>query len=234
MLTNLFFLYYPEDSHVIAPVGSKRVGSTIKTDEKKGCTVMGAMGMFSSTLLPPFIVLEGAHFGLLHKQWVAYNRSFVTFQPKHWFDKIIMTQFIDFVYALYPEEKVGIILDRSSIHTSPEIVDYMETLGFVVEFIHAGMTSIEQPCDIYLNRTAKGIVRDQYYRYKGSLNLPAGSKCPVTSEHLVQWVEFAFEKVQKDQATTRKIAYTFRKCGMDPFTLITHSLCNHAGSNFRM
>ena len=31
-----FFLFYPEDSQVIAPVGT-----TIKTDEKKGCTVMG-------------------------------------------------------------------------------------------------------------------------------------------------------------------------------------------------
>ena len=39
-----FFLFYPEDSQVIAPVGTKRVGTTIKTDEMKGCTVMGDHG----------------------------------------------------------------------------------------------------------------------------------------------------------------------------------------------
>ena len=31
-----FFLFYPEDSQVIAPVGTKRVGTIIKTDKKKG------------------------------------------------------------------------------------------------------------------------------------------------------------------------------------------------------
>ena len=92
-----FFLFYPEDSQVIAPVGTKRVGTTIKTDEKKGCTVMGAMEMFSSTLLPPFVVLQGAHDGVLAKQWLEYTGCYVTFQPKHWFDKLVMKEFADFV-----------------------------------------------------------------------------------------------------------------------------------------
>ena len=53
------------------------------------------------------------------------------------------------------EKKVGLILNRSSIHTNDEIVDYMDKLGFVVEFIHAGITSIEQPCDLRLNKPLK-------------------------------------------------------------------------------
>ena len=39
----------------------------------------------------------------------------------------------------------------------------MVKLGVVVEFIHADMISVEQPCDIYLNQKAKAIVRDQYF-----------------------------------------------------------------------
>ena len=30
-----FFRFFPEDEHVIAPVGSKRVGSTNETNDKK-------------------------------------------------------------------------------------------------------------------------------------------------------------------------------------------------------
>ena len=30
-----FFQFFPEDAHVIAPVGSKRVGSTNETNDKK-------------------------------------------------------------------------------------------------------------------------------------------------------------------------------------------------------
>ena len=213
-----FFLFYPEDQQVIAPIGTKRVGSTIQIDEKKGCTVMGAMELFSSSLLPPFIVLQGAPNGTLHKQWLGYEGpAYVTFQKKHWFDKFVMMEYCDFVKGLYPDKKIGIILDRSSIHTSPETVNYMEQLGFTVEFIHAGMTSVEQPCDIFLNRTAKGIVRDLYYRYRSTLKLQPGSKCPVTREHLVKWVEQAFAKVDADHKMNRKIAHIFKKCGMDPY-----------------
>ena len=91
-----FLRFYPEDDHVLAPVGSKRVGSTIKTDEKKGCTLMGGMEMFTSSCLPGFIVLTGTYQGRLGKSWAEYQgESFVAFQPKHWFDKNIMKDWLD-------------------------------------------------------------------------------------------------------------------------------------------
>ena len=48
-------IYLTENFHLLA-----NVESTIQVDEKKGCTVMGGMELF--------IVLQGAHNSILHKQ----------------------------------------------------------------------------------------------------------------------------------------------------------------------
>ena len=40
----------------------------------------------------------------------------------------------------------------------------MEKLGFEVEYIHAGKTSVEQPWEMHLNRKDKAIVRGVQYQ----------------------------------------------------------------------
>ena len=137
---------------------------------------MCGLEMFTFSLLPAF---TGTYQGRLAKSWAEYQgEAFVAFQPKHWFDKNIMKDWPDCVQALY--KKVGLILDRSSIHTNDDIVNYMHSLGFVVELIHAGMPSIQQPCDIYLNKTLKSILRSKNYTYKTCLSLPTAGKCAVS------------------------------------------------------
>ena len=64
----MFLKVYPDNEHVIAPEGAKRVGSTIQTDEKKGLTAILEMDFFPSTLLPPFVISDGAKNGRLSKQ----------------------------------------------------------------------------------------------------------------------------------------------------------------------
>jgi hypothetical protein len=55
-----FLRFYPEQEYVLAPTGCKRVGGKrIKTDEKAGCTLMVSAELNSSSLLPPFVVLNG-------------------------------------------------------------------------------------------------------------------------------------------------------------------------------
>ena len=70
-----FLRSYPEVDRVLAPVGSKRVKPTIKMDDKKGCTLMCGMEMFTSSLLPVFIALTGAYQGRLAKSWAQYPGS---------------------------------------------------------------------------------------------------------------------------------------------------------------
>ena len=45
-----FLRFYPEEEHVIAPEGSKRVGSTNETNDKKGLTAMLGVELSNTTM----------------------------------------------------------------------------------------------------------------------------------------------------------------------------------------
>ena len=72
----------------------------------------------------------------MSKFWADYDvHAFVAFKPKHWFEiHIRRTGWTE--YELSTQE------NWSSIHKNDEIVDYMDKVGFVVKFIHAGITLI--------------------------------------------------------------------------------------------
>ena len=49
----------PEDDALLAPINSKRVGTSVKTDEKKGITVMVTAELNSGEVGVPFMVFDG-------------------------------------------------------------------------------------------------------------------------------------------------------------------------------
>jgi hypothetical protein len=79
------------------------------------------------------------------------------------------------------------------------VVQLCNSLGIVMEYINAGLTSIIQPCDVYCNRQLKRLIWSSYYSFKNSLNLSTASKVPVARENLVKWVENAFENIVNEQ-----------------------------------
>ena len=96
----------------------------------------------ATVLSCPFQSSHGGAYGQerLENYWADDDgQGFVAFQRKHRFDKNTMKDWQDYVRALFPRKKVGLILDRSSIRS----FDYMDKLGFIVEFILAGMTGIK-------------------------------------------------------------------------------------------
>ncbi|KAH9140485.1 hypothetical protein AeRB84_015290 [Aphanomyces euteiches] len=72
-MDEMFLNYYPKESHVIAPINSKRIGSNRKEDEKAGCTVVAACEMFESQLLSPFLVMDGTHDGYLARRYHSWE-----------------------------------------------------------------------------------------------------------------------------------------------------------------
>jgi len=42
-------------------------------------------------------------------------------------------------------------------------------LGIVLEYINKGMTSVQQPCDLFANQQIKKNVKDSYYEYRMTL-----------------------------------------------------------------
>jgi hypothetical protein len=225
-----FIQFYPEIDKVIAPVGAQRIGSSNATDEKKGCTVAVSMEFFSSSLLPPFVVLDGAYEGRLKKQWDNHQGALVTFQPNHWMDNVIAKQYLQWVKDLHPGKRIGIVWDKAGAHKSEQVLAFAKELGIVVDFISAGLTSIIQPCDICCNKKLKGLIRRSYYQHKSFLRLETGQKVRVDREHLVAWIEQAVSDVDSDQKRSRKIAATFRKCGLDPFDMDKADFASHLES----
>ena len=110
-----FVLFYPEDGHVIAPEGAKRGRSTNETNAKLGLTGILGMELFSSTVLPPFTVLDGATDGRLSKQWEKYaGPAKVCFQKNHWMDKVLAKKYLSWLKELYPGKKIGLIWDKAA------------------------------------------------------------------------------------------------------------------------
>ena len=215
-----FLRFYPEEEHVIAPEGSKRVGSTNETNDKKGLTAMLGVELFSSTVLPAFTVLDGATEGRLSKHWASYTGTTkVCFQKNHWMDKILAKKYLSWLKSLFPGKKIGLIWDKAAAHVSQEVLEHAKELGIVVELLYAGMTSIMQPCDIWLNRAFKKYLQDKYYEYKNSLHLQTGQKVNVPREQIISWVEEAIQHHNAKQKQTRKVAQIFAKCGLDPFDM---------------
>ena len=78
-----FLRFHEASSKVLAPEGTKRVGTALKYKEKEGCTVMVSMEMISSQLLPPFVIFKGKFGKTLMNKWQKYSKiySFVYLKP---------------------------------------------------------------------------------------------------------------------------------------------------------
>ena len=104
----------------------------------------------------------------------------------------------------------------AAAHISSEVLDCAKELGIIVELLYAGMTAIMQPCDIWLNKAIKTIIKRLYYVHKNSLKLEPGQKVEVPREQIISWIEQAVHEVHADQRRTRKIAEIFYQCGLIP------------------
>lgn len=213
-----FVKFYPEDSKVIAVKGAKRVGSTVDADQKLGCTVMVTMEYFTSSLLPPFIVLEAKHEGALMKEWESYpGPGKVVFQPSHWVDWKIAVKYLNWLKERYPDETIGLIWDHAGAHIKEEVLEHAHSIGVEIEFINKGMTSIQQPCDLWANCPAKNGIKKRYYAWRMEQSPKAGQKLKIPRETFIHWVEEAFKALHDSQVLSKDVQKTFQKCGLDPY-----------------
>ena len=97
------------------------------------------------------------------------------------------------------------------------MLDCAKELGIIiVELLYAGMTAIMQPCDIWLKKAIKTIIKRLYYAHKNSLKLETGQKVEVPREQIISWIEQAVHEVDAGQRRTRKNAEIFYQCGLNP------------------
>ncbi|EEY62080.1 uncharacterized protein PITG_12622 [Phytophthora infestans T30-4] len=152
----------------LIPTGTQRVESNVASDAKKGCIVMVSAEMYSSKVLPAFIVMTATHNGTLARRFATWRDeggdASVHFQPSHWMDTPTAKKYADVLVSLYPGRKIGLIWDAASAHICQEMIDYLNKKGIMYEFIPAGLTSIMQICDLYVNRPLKAAIKKNFMR----------------------------------------------------------------------
>jgi len=120
-------------------------------------------------------------------------------ESNHWMDSTIAVKYLDWLKCLYPNKKIGLIWDHAGPHICQGVIQHAETLGIVVAFINKGMTSVQQPCDLFANQQIKSIIKEQYYTFRMTLDFASQSKVKVPMEMFVTWVEKAVDAVDKKQ-----------------------------------
>jgi hypothetical protein len=228
----MFTKFHESCDKVLVPLGTKRVGSSVKIDnEKAGCTSVVSMEMMSGQLLPPFLVHKGTFGGTLMKKWRTHTSSTVVFTVTHWMTEETAILYLQMVVRLYPEKNVGIVWDKHSLHMSERIGkwieehnDRMEQEGsrsrLVMDFVDNCLTGIYQPCDVVVMRVIERIICRKYHEMLGKRidngSIAPGDTLRITREDVTRWMEEAVEEVNEEQADKDfYISNTFQKCGLD-------------------
>ena len=228
-----FLRFHEASSTVVAPKGSKRVGTAIKSNEKEGCTVMVSMEMISSQLLPPLIIFKGQFGKTLMKKWQNYSKSSVLFTSNHWMTGETNILYLQYLIGLFKGRKIGLIYDNAPSHVSTEVMDWIasynrkapENEQVIVEFVDPCLTSIYQPPDVVMNAPLKRLIRRQYHDHihrilqddARSSKFKAGDKVTIPRETLIEFVEKAYDEINSDNIRIRWIAESFNKCGLNPW-----------------
>jgi hypothetical protein len=239
-----FIVYYASSERVLVPTGTKRVGNLVPVENaKKGVTLAVTACLLSSQLLPPFIIDSGGFGSTLMHQWKTYTKSTVLFNPTHWMTQYVFVIYLEWILKMFPNQRTLLIVDRSTTHYGKMIDDWLEenhasssTGKIFVEYILEGMTSIQQVCDICINKPLKAKIKTEYYKFRmeciGELtaNELVGTTFSVPREDLVGMIEAAFSDINEKSHKSRWIAEGFAKCGQDPWKEDQRSFEQHLES----
>ena len=180
-----FIKFLCANEKVLVPTGMKRMGSTVKSDDKrKGVTLMltayvrgkRRSGGLEAGLLPPFMVFNGKIGKTLDKRYKDWSRrpghsGSMNFQSKHWFDGVITLRWINWLVAQFPDyEKLGMIWDDCPSHKFSGVIarlSELENMNRLISIlIPPGMTSILQLGDIAVNAPCKKFLRQRYLAWQ--------------------------------------------------------------------
>jgi hypothetical protein len=192
------------------------VGSNRAEDSKKGCTIAVSCEMFESQLLAPFVIMDGASNGYLARRYASWEGpESVNFQAKHWMDTPSAIEYLNWLTACYPGQKIGLIWDFAAAHKSAEVISHAASLNITLAFIPAGLTSILQIYDLIVNKPLKQSFKRLYCAWKIRSDPGPGQKYKVQREKVIEWIEESVSSFISKQEISRGIAAAFTKYGQD-------------------
>ena len=207
-----FVKFHETTDMVLAPTGSKNVGTALKTREKSGCTVMVTLDMIGNRALPPFLIFSGKFGKTNMKKYNNLTKATVVFTQTHWMTVHTMKIYFKYLSKYYPKRKIGIIIDSAPTHLHEDLKEWIKiwntnpsrTCEFYVEFIDPSLTSIYQPPDVCFNKPLKQSLRSKYFEYVSSLaqkgKLQAGDSVHVHRDLLIDFIVDAFNGANENWA----------------------------------
>jgi hypothetical protein len=163
----------------------------------------------------------------------AGRTATITFHHKHWFDRHISIQYLEYLLEEYPRGKIGLIWDAFSAHDDPLVKAWLEEHKdrIVAVGITGGLTSVLQVCDLTCNKDLKAFIRNGYYSWRTTFIKAAKEKLKQEgkSEHdawltikigiaeMTNIVEAAVKEYNEKQRASESIRLTFRKVNQDPW-----------------
>jgi hypothetical protein len=155
----------------------------------------------------------------------------------------IFILYLEWLLKMFPHTTTLLIVDRSKTHYGETIATWLadnhaRPLGekIHIEFIHEGMTSVHQVCDIGVNKTIKQVVKQQYFAFRNSsiegksARDLVGSVFTVPREDLVLMIEAAFDHIYHQNEKKRSIHATIAQCGQDRWADDTSAFERHLAS----
>ena len=90
---------------------------------------------------------------------------------------------LDFLLGeIYPGKKVGLSMDKAPQHNSALVQEYIKKKydegRLVVVFIHGGLTSVIQVCDLDANKPLKVNIKKRYLQYRAQYIKTERAKYP--------------------------------------------------------
>ncbi len=242
-----FVKLYMESDFVLAPVGTKRVGGKVDTDKKAGFTIMVTVEMARNIICNPFIVFTGMKQSeakqptrtLDYKYQSWKGTATVAFQKKHWFDHDITIRWLNWLKDQFPNMQVGLIWDHAPAHINVEVSEYLDGARdwLRTELIPGGLTSVLQVCDLIVNKDLKNYIRDGYYRWRTQFvkdkrreGVSGKLKVKIPRDILIDIIEKAVKKMNRQQQQNPTIRKMFKKAGQDPFMQSIHEFKQHLDS----
>lgn len=138
--------------------------------EKQRLTAFPAISS-SNEVLPLFIILKGKR---LSKdiQKLQDDDLTVTISDNGWMTETTMLHWIDTVWKPYSSKfsRSLLLLDQFKAHLTPKVLAAFEACNSDILFIPKGLTSVYQPCDAYLNKPLKDLVRKCWLDFMNGQN----------------------------------------------------------------
>ena len=101
-----FVKFNDVSSLVLVPKGTKKVSSTLKSNEKDGCTVMVTLDMIGNRVFPPVIVLSGKFGKTNMKEYRSETKATIFFSKTHWMTGHCLKLYFKYLATYYPGKKL--------------------------------------------------------------------------------------------------------------------------------